>query len=69
MKTYYVYILRCRDGSYYTGITNDYESRLNDHQTGYDPKSYTHTRRPVQLVYLSEFSDVYEAIDWEKRIK
>ncbi len=33
-KIYYVYILRCRDGSYYTGITDDFERRLQEHQAG-----------------------------------
>ncbi len=68
-KTYYVYILRCRDGSYYTGITNDFERRLEEHQAGTDGKCYTTRRRPVKLVYRSEFQDVGEAIAYEKQIK
>ena len=62
-------MLECADGSYYTGVTNDYEGRLNDHQSGRDPKSYTFKKRPVKLVYLSEFGDINEAISWEKRVK
>ncbi len=69
MKEYYVYILLCSDGSYYTGVTNDWELRLNQHQEGCDPKAYTHSRRPVKLVYLASFPEIYEAIDWEKRVK
>ena len=69
MHSYYVYILRCRDGSYYTGITNDYETRVYQHQSGTDPSCYTYRRRPVELVYLAEFGDVNEAIGWEKHVK
>lgn len=68
-REYYVYVLHCNDGSYYTGVTNDYESRLNDHQQGIDTRSYTCKRRPVRLVYLATFGDIHEAIDWEKRVK
>ncbi|MEI8230487.1 MAG: GIY-YIG nuclease family protein [Candidatus Peregrinibacteria bacterium] len=69
MKDYYVYILLCADGSYYTGVTNDYERRVAEHQSGSDPKSYTHRRRPVKLVYVGIFGDINEAISWEKRVK
>ncbi|MDB4922142.1 GIY-YIG nuclease family protein, partial [Mucilaginibacter sp.] len=48
MNQYFVHILLCRDNSYYTGITNNLESRLYDHQTGIDPKAYTFKRRPVK---------------------
>ena len=69
MRSYYVYILRCLDGSYYVGITNDVERRLAQHQSGWDPKAYTHDRRPVELVYRAEFSEVADAIAFEKRVK
>lgn len=69
MREYYVYMVCCSDSSYYIGVTNDYESRLNDHQNGVDPKAYTFKRRPVKLVYLSEFPDISDAISWEKQIK
>jgi len=68
-KEYYVYILHCSDGSYYTGVTNDYQLRLSQHQNGEDPRSYTCRRRPVKLVYLAEFWDINEAIAREKCIK
>ena len=54
MKKYSVYILLCTDNSYYTGITNDIDVRLREHQEGYDPKSYTFFRRPVELVFFTE---------------
>ncbi|MFH1670455.1 MAG: GIY-YIG nuclease family protein [Patescibacteria group bacterium] len=66
---YYVYIVRCKDGSYYTGITNNVGLRINEHNKGIHPKSYTYSRRPVRFVYSSHFNDVWEAISWEKQIK
>ena len=68
-KNYYVYILRCSDGSYYTGITNSVERRLYEHQEGLIERSYTHNRRPVKLVYVENYSNVIEAISREKQIK
>ena len=58
MKTYYIYILECSDGSYYTGITNDIERRLIEHQSGEDKKSYTYKKRPVKLVWHTTTNDV-----------
>ncbi len=69
MKIYYVYILLCADRSFYTGITNDVEFRLGQHESGYDPWSYTFTRRPVKLVHCSDFHNVDEALAWEKQFK
>ena len=69
MKQYFVYILLCRDNSYYTGITNNLESRLCDHQNGTDPKSYTFKRRPVTMVFHEMFNDVNQAIAFEKQVK
>lgn len=69
MRRYDVYIVRCSDGSYYTGITNDVLRRIGEHNTGIDPKAYTYSRRPVRLMYVSEFYYIWQAIDWEKRIK
>lgn len=69
MKFYYVYMIRCSDSSYYVGITNDVERRMNEHSLGLNPTSFTHKRRPVHLVYSAEFQNVDEAIAWEKRIK
>jgi len=69
MKTYWIYILECADRSYYTGISNDAEKRLMEHQAGVDPACYTFKRRPVKLVYYEEYNDVMEAINREKQIK
>jgi putative endonuclease len=69
MEEFCVYMVCCDDGSYYIGITNDPVRRVWEHNVGNDPRCYTFTRRPVRLVYSSVFSDVREAIAWEKRIK
>ncbi|HET9055403.1 MAG TPA: GIY-YIG nuclease family protein, partial [Chitinophagaceae bacterium] len=66
---YYVYIVECNDGSYYTGVTNDIERRLWEHNTGYNKDSYTYKRRPVELKYAGHFTDIIQAIAWEKQIK
>lgn len=64
-----VYILKCVDGSYYTGSTKDLDGRVQEHQTGEHPDAYTYSRRPVQLVWC-ELTETYpEAFQWEHRIK
>lgn len=50
---YYVYILKCSDDSFYTGITNDLEKRLKCHNDGKASK-YTRARLPVEIVYIEE---------------
>ena len=69
MYFYFVYILKCADESYYTGITNDLEKRFNEHQSGYKIDSYTYRKRPVTLEFYQEFNDVLQAIYFEKKIK
>ncbi len=69
MKQYIVYILLCNDNSYYTGITNDIDRRLYEHESGLDPKSYTFKRRPVKLLFQEMFNDIHQAIAFEKQIK
>jgi putative endonuclease len=69
MERYTVYILRCSDGSYYTGVTNDINRRLFEHNSGVNKESYTHSRRPVSLVFGCHFYDIEEAIALEKQIK
>jgi putative endonuclease len=66
---YFVYMLLCADDSYYIGVTNDLQRRIGEHEYGWDPKCYTHERRPVRLVYPSDFQRVEQAIAWEKQIK
>jgi putative endonuclease len=69
MKQYFVYILLCSDNSYYTGITNDIERHMAEHQTGDDVKCYTYKRRPLKLVFCDRFTDVSQAIAFEKQVK
>ncbi len=69
VKYLYVYILKCSDGTYYTGITNNPERRLLQHNKGFNKDSYTHTRRPLKLVYCELFTNFNLAIEWETRIK
>lgn len=69
MKLFYVYIVRCNDASYYTGITNDISRRLEEHNEGISSNSFTFKRRPVQLVLYETFNDFQVAEQWEKRLK
>lgn len=69
MKVSYLYILKCCDNSYYTGITSNLEKRLEEHQSGYYKDSYTFKRRPVRLIYYTSFTDINIAIEREKQIK
>ena len=69
MYIYYVYILRCSNNSYYTGITNALNRRLVEHKQGKNIDCYTYNLRPLKLVYHQEFNDVLQAIYFEKKIK
>ncbi len=69
MKVYYVYILQCSDKTYYTGITSNLSQRMFQHQDGTFQGSYTSIRKPVELVFYCEFSNVEMAIEKEKQIK
>ena len=69
IKAMYVYILKCSDNSFYTGVTNDLERRLVEHDTGINPSCYTFSRRPCKLVYSELFHNPTNAIAFEKQIK
>ena len=60
--------MKCSDDSYYTGVTNNLEKRINEHQSGII-KGYTSSRLPVKLVFSERFSDINQAINFEKQIK
>lgn len=64
----YVYILKCGDGTLYTGWTNNLEKRVQAHNTGKGAK-YTKARLPVELVYFEEFEEKVDAQRREYRIK
>ena len=69
MQQSYVYILKCLDGSYYTGVTSNLEQRIFQHETAFYPDCYTASRRPIELVFYAEFTDINLAIEKEKQIK
>ena len=64
----YTYIVRCRDGTLYTGWTNNLEKRMEAHNSGKGAR-YTKSRRPVKLVYYEEFETKEEAMSREYAIK
>ena len=68
MNTWKLYILRCGDGTLYTGITTDVEKRLEAHRTGKGAK-YTRGRSPLELVYREECGDHSAALKREIEIK
>ena len=69
MKQSYVYILKCSDDSYYTGVTSNLSARMFKHNSGFYPDCYTTNKRPLELVFYCEFTDINLAIAKEKQIK
>jgi predicted GIY-YIG superfamily endonuclease len=65
---YYVYILLCKDGSYYTGYAKDLKHRVEQHKKGRGAR-YTRIREAEKMVYVEEFSSRSEAMKRERRIK
>ena len=70
-KIAWVYMLKCADGRYYIGSHRgaDVGVRVSQHQFGTDPKAFTYRRRPVELVWASEFPDAVQAIAVERQLK
>jgi putative endonuclease len=68
MSTWHVYIVRCRDGSLYTGIATDLKARITKHNAGKGAK-YTRSRRPVRLVWSAATRSESAARKREARIK
>ncbi len=67
--SFWIYILKCSDNSYYTGHTDDLEKRILEHQTGQMSGCYTSSRLPVELVFSQDFTTREEALAAELRIK
>lgn len=67
--SYFVYILECSDGSYYTGVTNNLDRRMAEHNYALNLDSYTAQRLPVKLVFHQFFQDIRQAIAFEKQVK
>jgi len=66
---YFVYILKCSDQTFYTGITTDIQRRLIEHNMSALGAKYTRARRPVKLVYSKKFRSRSQAQKEEARIK
>ena len=67
--SFWVYILKCADGSYYTGHSDDLEIRLAQHETGTFPRCYTFTRRPLKLFFAQQTDSRVQAVETEMQIK
>lgn len=68
MLDFYVYILKCSDGTYYTGHTDDLEKRIAEHQSG-SYAGYTSERLPIELVFVQTFASRSEALEAERKLK
>jgi len=67
-SVYYVYILQCNDGTYYTGYTNNLGNRIKEHNSGHGAK-YLRGKRPVRLVWCKEYGYYKRAVSREREIK
>jgi len=67
-KNWFVYMVKCKDDTYYTGATNDLKHRLQQHNLGKGAK-YTRARKPVKLIYSEECADRSVALKRECAIK
>lgn len=65
---FFCYLVRCADGSFYTGWTTDPERRVKEHNAGRGAR-YTRAHRPVELVYVEELPDRSSALKREAQIK
>jgi len=68
MQSFYVYIIKCADGSYYTGHTDNIEARFEQHVLS-KTKSYTSSRKPLKLVFCEGFPERSQAQEAERQIK
>jgi putative endonuclease len=66
---YFVYMLKCSDDTFYTGIATELERRINEHNSSDKGAKYTRTRRPVSLVYSEKYPDRSSASKREYEIK
>ncbi len=69
LNEYHVYILKCADDMYYTGVTSNIQNRFDQHQEGYFKSCFTYKRRPVEIVFLQSYFSIEQAIHFEKKIK
>jgi putative endonuclease len=66
---FYVCILKCADDSFYIGMTNHLDKRINEHESSKYPGSYTYNRRPIELMFYETFTDPESAYFFEQKIK
>ncbi len=66
---FWTYILKCADGLYYTGHTDDLEARIAQHHAGYFPTCFTFSRRPLEFAWSSDFGTRIEALEAERKLK
>lgn len=67
--SFYVYIVKCSDNTYYTGCTNNLDRRINQHNNSKKGAKYTKLRRPVELAYMEEHITLLDARRREREIK
>ena len=68
-KVLYLYIVECSDNTFYIGVTNNLERRLEEHNSGFKRDAYTYSRRPVILVFYEIFNDFELAFLTETKLK
>jgi predicted GIY-YIG superfamily endonuclease len=68
-QMFWIYMLKCVDGSYYIGHSDNLSTRIAQHHAGTIPTCYTFSRRPVDVVYSREFPTREEAIAMERKLK
>jgi putative endonuclease len=66
---WHIYMVRCSDGTLYTGITNDLKKRIEAHNSGKEGARYTRSRRPVKLVYSEQVESKSAAAKLEYQLK
>ncbi|HEY4440617.1 MAG TPA: GIY-YIG nuclease family protein [Candidatus Elarobacter sp.] len=69
MATFCVYVLLCRDGSFYIGSTSKLQQRIAQHHAGSFRSCYTFDRRPLKVVHVSEYGTADEAFTAERKLK
>lgn len=65
---FYVFILRCKDGRFYTGITTDLKKEIENHENGVNRKSFTFYRRPLILEWYQTFTNRDQALAIKKKL-
>jgi putative endonuclease len=67
-RTWFCYMVKCSDGAFYVGISNDVVERVEEHNRGFGPK-FTKARRPVELIWSQSFPDIFAARRREIELK